>query len=379
MGFYLTVKKYLPPGFVKLLIFAKNYYGMIYFGSDYMAGAHPVVMEALRATNLLHTSGYGNDNFTREAKRLILSECALPDGEVFFLVGGTQTNAAVIDRLLERNDGVIAADTAHISVHEAGAIELDGHKVLVLPNREGKLDAADVEGYISAFYADETHPHMVRPAMVYVSFPTELGTVYTQEELRSLHDVCVKWEIPLYVDGARMAYGLAAGCGISDLRSMASLCDVFYIGGTKCGALFGEAVVTGRPELFKRFFSLMKSHGAVLAKGRLLGVQFKALFEKGLYYRIGEEAVRLAVKLKKGFEERGFRIFMDSPTNQQFVILPDRLIDSMQEEVCFELWGPRGKNESVVRFVTDWTTKEEDITALFSLIDRLHPAGRSLS
>lgn len=343
---------------------------MIYFGSDYMAGAHPEVMSALDETNLLHTAGYGNDNFTEEAKRLILTECGLPEGEVFFLVGGTQTNAAVIDQLLRRTDGVIATDTAHISVHEAGAIELDGHKVIALPNHSGKLSAMEVDRYITSFYADDTYPHMVCPAMVYISFPTELGTVYSQEELLALHNVCAKWKIPLYIDGARLAYGLAAEAEIPDLKEIASLCDAFYIGGTKCGALFGEAVVTRRPELFTRFFTLMKSHGAVLAKGRLLGVQFKALFENGLYYKIGKEAVRLARKLKAGFEMRRYRIFMDSPTNQQFIILPNTLIDFLQSEVCFEYWGPRGEKESVIRFVTDWTTTEKDITDLFCLIDR---------
>lgn len=343
---------------------------MIYFGSDYMAGAHPEVMSALDETNLLHTAGYGNDNFTEEAKRLILTECGLPEGEAFFLVGGTQTNAAVIDQLLRRTDGVIAADTAHISVHEAGAIELDGHKVIALPNHSGKLSAMEVDRYITSFYADDTYPHMVCPAMVYISFPTELGTVYSREELLALHNVCAKWKIPLYIDGARLAYGLAAEAKIPDLKEIASLCDAFYIGGTKCGALFGEAVVTRRPELFTRFFTLMKSHGAVLAKGRLLGIQFKALFENGLYYKIGKEAIRLARKLKAGFEMRGYRIFMDSPTNQQFIILPNTLIDFLQSEVCFEYWGPRGEKESVIRFVTDWTTTEKDISDLFCLIDR---------
>lgn len=344
---------------------------MIYFGTDYMAGAHPDVMALLNETNSLHTPGYGNDVFTQEAKRLIFNECGLHDGEVFFLVGGTQTNAAVIDRLLGRNDGVVATDTAHISVHEAGAIELYGHKILELKNHDGKLDAEDVDAYIAMFYADETNTHMVRPAMVYVSFPTELGTVYTRDELRRLHAVCQKWDIPLYVDGARMAYGLAASGDVPDLKELATLCDALYIGGTKCGALFGEAVVTRRPELFKRFFSLMKGHGAVLAKGRLLGVQFKALFEDGLYYRIGREAVRLALELKEGFRRRGYRIYVDSPTNQQFVVLPNSVIDILTKEVCFELWGSKGEAESVVRFVSDWTTTDTDISRFFHLLDTM--------
>ena len=341
---------------------------MIYFGSDYMAGAHPEVMKALNNTNLLHTSGYGSDPFTQEAKRLILHECGISDGEIFFSTGGTQTNAVVIDQLLGRSDGVVASDAAHISVHEAGAIELNGHKVIELKNHLGKLRAKEVDEYITAFYADETHPHMVRPAMVYISFPTEFGTVYTRNELKNLYEVCAKWEIPLYIDGARLAYGLVASEDTPSLKELASLCDVFYIGGTKCGALFGEAVITRRPELFKRFFSLMKSHGAVLAKGRLLGVQFKTLFENDLYYRIGKEAVRLALKLKDGFISRDYKIFIDSPTNQQFIILPNWQIEALQKDVNFELWGPKGELESIVRFVTDWTTTEEDIHQLFSLI-----------
>ena len=266
---------------------------------------------------------------------------------------------------------MIAADTSHIGVHEAGAIELYGHKVLELKNHSGKLDAVEVDKYVEAFYADETNAHMVRPAMVYISFPTEFGTVYAKKELQELHDVCHKWNIPLYIDGARMAYGLAAEGNTLTLKDIAKLCDVFYIGGTKCGALFGEAVVTGRPELFRRFFSLMKGHGAVLAKGRLLGVQFKALFEERLYFQIGKEAVRKALELKKTFTERGYSMYLDSPTNQQFFILPNSVIDTLKENVCFELWGPRGERESVVRFVTDWTTSEEDIRQLAELLDTI--------
>ena len=344
---------------------------MIYFGTDYMAGVHPEVMARLNETNGLHTPGYGTDFFTQEAKRLILKECGLSEGEVFFLVGGTQTNAAVIDRLLGRNDGVVATDTAHISVHEAGAIELYGHKILQLNNQDGKLAAEDVDAYLASFYADETNPHMVRPAMVYISFPTELGTLYTRDELSRLQAVCRKWNIPLYIDGARLAYGLAASGDVPDLKELATLCDAFYIGGTKCGALFGEAVVTSRPELFNRFFSLMKGHGAVLAKGRLLGVQFNALFEDGLYYRIGREAVRLAMELKEGFRRRGYRIYVDSPTNQQFVELPNPIVDALEKEVCFEIWGARGEAQSVVRFVTDWTTTDTDISHFFHLLDSM--------
>lgn len=339
---------------------------MIYLNSDYMAGAHPEVMRCLDETNHLHTVGYGEDEFTAKARELILKECGLQEGEVFFMVGGTQTNAVVIDRLIYRNDGVVAADTSHIDVHEAGAIELDGHKILTLAGRDGKLNAADIDDYITAFYNDATHPHMVRPAMVYISFPTELGTLYTRSELSDIHSVCRKWNIPLYIDGARMAYGLAAGD--LSLADIASLCDAFYIGGTKCGALFGEAVVTSRPQIFERFFSLMKMHGALLAKGRLLGVQFEALFHDGLYYRIGSEAVASASKLKEIFLEAGYKTLIDSLTNQQFFILPNLVIDRLKSEVSFDLWGAPGKDVSAVRMVTDWTTSADDLKKIETLL-----------
>lgn len=333
-----------------------------------MTGGCPEVMERLMETNMLHTAGYGLDEFSREARNLILKECGVPDGEVFFAVGGTQTNAVVIDRLLERNDGIIATETAHISVHEAGAIELSGHKVIELQGVEGKLDADAIDKYVSDFYADGTNEHIVRPAAVYISFPTELGTIYSRAELESIYRVCRKWEMLLYIDGARLAYGLAAEGNDLSMRDIAQCCDAFYIGGTKCGALFGEAIVTRRPELFRRFFSLMKMHGAVLAKGRLLGVQFKTLFEDGLYYRLGKHAVRLAMKLRQGFIDRGYRLFMDSPTNQQFVVLDNSLIERLEKMASFDLWGAKGEKESVVRFVTDWSTKEEDVDRLLDAL-----------
>ena len=343
-------------------------YTMIYFDCDYMAGGHPEVMNRLNETNLLHTSGYGTDEFTHDAEKLILDECGIPEGKVYFMVGGTQTNAVVIDRLLSRNDGVIATETAHISVHEAGAIELSGHKILTLPESDGKLTAVAVDAYMTSFFADETNAHMVRPAMVYISFPTELGTVYSREELQSLYDVCGKWGMPLYIDGARLAYGLAVKDNGLTIKDIAHLCDVFYIGGTKCGALFGEAVVTRRPELLPRFFSLMKMHGAILAKGRLLGVQFQTLFKNGLYSEIGRKAVELALRLKRGFMEKGLTPYIDSPTNQQFFILPNDTIELLRRNASFELWGPPGETESIVRFVTDWTTTEADCDAIIGLL-----------
>ena len=340
---------------------------MINFNCDYMAGAHPEVLQALCDTNLIKSVGYGFDSFTSEARNVILKSCGLEEGEVFFLQGGTQTNKTVIDRLLSRNDGVVCCESGHINVHEAGAIEADGHKVIALPGDNGKLEATALERYMEDFYHDETKEHMVRPAMVYISHPTEYGTLYTRDELKTLSGVCRKYRMPLFIDGARLAYGLAAEGTDVTLHDVASIADVFYIGGTKCGALFGEAVVTRHRHLLPRFMSLMKLHGALLAKGRLLGVQFLALFKDDLYIRIGRHADRLARMLKDGMRERGYRIFMDSPTNQQFFILPNSLIDRLSEHVGFELWGPRGENESTVRFVTDWSTTEEDVISLLRL------------
>lgn len=341
---------------------------MIYFDSDYMVGAHPDVLARLVATNGIHSVGYGFDEYTAAAKRSVLEACGIDDGDVYFMVGGTQTNAVVIDRLLDHNDGVIAAQTGHINVHEAGAVEATGHKVIALEGRDGKLLAEGIAKYVDDFYRDETNHYMVRPAMVYISYPTELGTVYTREELSRISEVCHERNLPLYIDGARLAYGLAADGGELGLKDIAALCDVFYIGGTKCGALFGEAVVTRRRELLPRFVSQMKLRGATLAKGRLLGVQFETLFSNGLYERIGAHAVRLAMKLKEGFVGKGYKLYMDSPTNQQFFVLPNAKIDELRQVASFEEWGPRGVSETPVRFVTDWATTEEDVDCLIAAL-----------
>ena len=334
-----------------------------------MAGAHPEVMARLAETNLEHTVGYGCDHYTAQAKELIRQACECPTAEVHLLVGGTQTNATVLDGLLARHEGVLAAESGHINVHESGAIEATGHKVLTLPSHDGKVVAEEVERYISNFYADDTYQHMVAPGALYISQPTELGTVYTRAELEALSSVCHKAEIPLYIDGARMGYGLAATEGDVTLGDIARLADVFYIGGTKMGALFGEAVVVTNPALLRNFFPLVKQHGALLAKGRLLGIQFATLFTDGLYQRIGKEAVRLAQRLKKAFVERGYQSFVDSPTNQQFFRLPNAVVDHLLEGASFEMWGPRGEKWSDVRFVTSWATTDSDIDQLIDLLD----------
>lgn len=289
---------------------------MLHFDTDYMEGAHPEVMRRLMETNLEQTSGYGSDDYTRHARELIRQACGQPEAGVYFLVGGTQTNATVIDGLLARHEGVLGAETAHINVHEAGAIEASGHKVLTLPQHEGKLCAEEVEAYIADFYRDETYEHMVAPGMVYISHPTEYGTLYSLSELEALSRVCRKANIPLYMDGARLGYGLAAPGTDVTLQDIARLCDVFYIGGTKVGALFGEAVVAPHTERLPHFFPLIKQHGALLAKGRLLGIQFETLFTDGLYLEMGKHAVRLAQKLKQGLSKKGINfIWIRQPTS----------------------------------------------------------------
>lgn len=301
-------------------------------------------------------------------KDLIREACHAPRAAVYLLVGGTQTNATVIDALLRRHEGVLAAETAHINVHESGAIEATGHKVLTLPQHEGKLRASEIDDFITDFYRDETYEHMVAPGMVYISHPTELGTLYSLSELEAISSVCHRAGIPLYLDGARLGYALAAPSSDVTLPDIARLCDVFYIGGTKVGALFGEAVVAANPDRLPHFYPLIKQHGALLAKGRLLGLQFETLFTDELYKRLGGHAVCLALKLKEAFRTKGYRLFLDSPTNQQFVCLPNTVIDRLSEQVTFELWGPRGETETVVRFVTSWATKERDIDLLISLL-----------
>lgn len=344
---------------------------MIRFLSDYMEGAHPEVMRRLQESNLEQTPGYGADPYTAEAVERIREVCGAPEARVQFLVGGTQTNTTVIDGLLARHEGVLAAESGHINVHEAGAIEAAGHKVLTLPEHDGKVRAEEVDRYIRDFYADATYPHMVAPGMLYISHPTEYGTLYTRRELEALSEVCRRHRIPLYIDGARLGYGLAAEDTDLTLKEIARLADLFYIGGTKVGALFGEALVIPRPDLLPHLMPLVKQHGALLAKGRLLGVQFTVLFTDDLYLKMGRHAVRQALRIREAFARAGYRAVIDSPTNQQFFRLPNSLIDRLLEEVAFDYWGPRGTDESTIRLVTSWATRPEDVDRLIELIGRM--------
>ena len=341
---------------------------MLRFDSDYMAGAHQEILDALVRTNRELTAGYGNDPYTAEAKALIRKACDAPEAEVMFLVGGTQTNATAIDGILAHHEGVLAAESGHIAVHESGAIEASGHKVLTLPHTFGKVSKEDVAKYIEEFYADETYQHMVAPGMLYISQPTEYGTLYTLNELEGLSEVCHRHNIPLYIDGARMGYGLKGEGADFTLRDIARLADVFYIGGTKCGTLFGEALVVSNRSLLKHLFPLVKQHGALLAKGRLLGIQFGELFRNGLYDRIGEYAVRLAIRLREAMREAGYEVVIESPTNQQFFRLKNSVIDCLRNDMSFDYWGPRGEEYSVVRLVTSWATTEEEVEEACRLI-----------
>ena len=344
---------------------------MLYFNSDYMAGAHPEVLERLVATNLEHTVGYGNDDYTARARARVREVVCVADAQVMFLVGGTQTNATAIDGLLRRHEGVLAAESGHIAVHESGAIEASGHKVLTLPHTDGKVRAEDVERYIKEFYADDTYQHMVAPGMLYISQPTEYGTLYSLDELESLGRVCREAMIPLYIDGARLGYALMAEGADFTIEDIARIADVFYIGGTKMGALFGEALVVSNPQLLSHLFPLVKQHGALLAKGRLLGLQFEALFKDGLYMRIGRHAVSMAIRVREIFRSAGYEVVIESPTNQQFFRLPNDIIDRLHESVSFDYWGPRGESSSVVRFVTSWATTETMVDELATVVARL--------
>lgn len=337
---------------------------MISFENDYSTGAHPRVLEALAATNLEPAPGYGSDRFCESAAVRIRAACDDETADVFFLTGGTQTNAVVISALLAGHEGVIAADSGHIAVHEAGAIEATGHKVITLPECDGKLRAADVEAYLDAFYADASFTHMVFPGMVFIAHSSELGTLYSLAELEALSAVCRRYEIPLYLDGARLAYGLAAPETDVTLPDIARLVDAFYIGGTKCGALCGEAVVFPHSGMPRHFLTHAKQHGALLAKGRLLGVQFDALFTDGLYAEAGRTAMETAGELRRILRDAGCEFFRESPTNQQFVILENAQAAALAERIRFSTWEKLGDGRTVIRLVTSWSTTSDDLAAL---------------
>ena len=341
---------------------------MLSFESDYIIGAHERVLEALIKTNNEVLSGYGNDIHTKNAESLIKKACGTLDSEVFFLTGGTQANAVVISTMLRNFEGVISAKTGHIALHEVGAIEYTGHKVIELDGIEGKLPAKNLVSYLEMFYGDENNSMMVQPGMVYISHPTEYGTLYSKNELLELRKICNKYGMKLFLDGARLGYGLMSRETDVTLHDIATICDVFYIGGTKVGALCGEAVVFAKGQTPKFFRSQTKQHGAMLAKGRLTGVQFEALFEDGLYFEISKNAIDRAEELKELFTSRGYEFFLNSPTNQQFIILTNEQMESIGSKCRFGFWERIDETRCVVRFATSFATTKEDIEALSRII-----------
>ncbi len=341
---------------------------MLPFDCDYNCGAHPKVLEQLLKTNLEPLPGYGFDEYSLKAKEKIRTACQCPGAEIFFLTGGTQSNMVVIDSLLQSFEGVVCADTGHIATHEAGAIEASGHKVLPLPNHQGKIDPVELESLLKNFYLDENYEHMVHPGMVYISHPTEYGTLYSKKELEEISLVCKKYDMPLYMDGARLAYGLMSKKADVTLPDIAMLCDAFYIGGTKCGTLCSEAVVFTKNNMPKYFLTFVKSHGALLAKGRVAGVQFDALFTDGLYYEIGAHAIEAAELLKQGLTNKGYELFIDSPTNQQFIVLENSAMEKLKEFVSLSFWETVDDSHTVVRLATSWSTKKEDVEKLIELL-----------
>lgn len=335
------------------------------FESDYNNGCLPEILRRLSETNDEKSSGYGFDPYTERAKDRIRKACDMTEAEVHFLVGGTQTNATAIDSLLQGCEGVLSVDTGHINVHESGAVEAFGHKVLVLPGiAGGKMAASQINDYMRKFLADETYPHMVQPGMVYITIPTELGALYSRKELAEIYTVCQQYGLRLYVDGARLGYGLMAEGNDINLPFLAHHCDAFYIGGTKVGALLGEALVYTNTRAPKYIFTIIKRHGALLAKGRVLGLQFDTLFTDDLYFRVSRHAIDMAQALRRVFAKHGLSLGIDSPTNQQFVILSKEQKQRLAKEIAFEIWEPLSDDRLLCRFVTCWATTEADIVAL---------------
>lgn len=344
---------------------------MIIFECDYTEGAHPEILKKMEERNFVQTPGYGVDVYCESAREKIKKACGNETADVHFLVGGTQANFTVISSVLRPFQGVIAAESGHINVHETGAVEGTGHKVLTLPSEDGKITAKQVRQMYEEHWDDVTHEHMVQPGMVYISHPTENGTLYSREELEELYDICRERNLPLFLDGARLGYGIVSEASTLSLKDIASLTDVFYIGGTKVGALFGEAVVIMNPALKKDFRYMIKHNGGMLAKGRLLGIQFDTLFTDDLYYKVAEHADSLAMRLKKAFVEKGYPLRYDSYTNQQFPILPNEHMESLAEKYSFSFWEAVDEGHTAVRFCTSWATKEEAVEQLIEDIKNL--------
>ncbi len=340
---------------------------MLSFECDYNVGAHPRILERLVETNMERLPGYREDHYCLEAAAKIKEACGCPEADVHFLVGGTQTNQVVISTMLASYEGVVAAKTGHVAVHEAGAIEHSGHKVLELPEHQGKIKAEELESMMQLFYGDNTHDHMVFPGMVYISHPTEYGTLYSKDELAEIRKTCQKYELPLFIDGARLGYGLASRETDVTLADIAKYSDVFYIGGTKVGALCGEAVVFTKNNTPKQFVTMTKQRGAMLAKGRLLGIQFDTLFTDDLYMKISKNAIDMAELLKDIIEQKGYKWYLKSPTNQQFIVVSDEQLAKIEGKVSYSYFGPH-KDGTIIRLCTSWATTEADLEELKAVL-----------
>ena len=341
------------------------------FQCDYNEGAHPLILKRLSETNMEQTVGYGEDGYSEEARAVIRKACLCEDADVHFLVGGTQANTTVIAHVLRPYQGVLAVTSGHINVHETGAIESTGHKVLAIPTCDGKIKASQIEEAMQAHLHEDGPEHMVQPGMVYISFPTEIGTIYSYGELKEIRQACDKYSLPLFVDGARLGYGLCSPkCDIT-LPQLAELVDVFYIGGTKVGALFGEAVVIINETLKKDFRYSIKQHGGMLAKGRLLGIQFSALFADNLYFEISQHAIDEAMRIKDALQAKGVDFLIDSPTNQQFPIFSKEQLATLTDDFIFSVWQQMEDGRIAVRICTSWATRCENVDSLIAAIERL--------
>lgn len=345
---------------------------MISFESDYINGAHPAILERLVDTNMEATSGYGTDGYTDSAIRKIRESIGIEDAEVYFAAGGTQANQLVISTMLKDYEGVVAATTGHVSAHEAGAIEYSGHKVLTIPGHMGKIDAVELKNFIEGFYRDGNHEHMVFPGMVYISQPTEYGSIYSLSEMIEISHICNEFDIPLFIDGARLAYGLMSEEADFSIQDIARLCDVFYIGGTKVGTLFGEAIVFTKNNMPKHFVTLAKQRGALIAKGRLLGLQFDTLFTDNLYFECGKNAIENKKLLVDVLKRNGYKFFYESPTNQQFIIIDNDELNKLRKKVAVSFWEEYSETQSVIRLATSWATTKEDIEKLDSVLDNIN-------
>ena len=338
------------------------------FASDYMEGAHPLILQRLQENTMVKSTGYGRDTFSDSAREKIRAACQAPEADIFFLAGGTQTNAVMIDSILRPYQGVLAAESGHVSVHEAGAIEYGGHKVLTLPQHDGKIRADEITSYIKRYYEDESWDHMVMPGMVYISQPTELGTLYSLQELRGISAACREAGIPLYLDGARLAYALACPENDVTLPDLAALCDAFYIGGTKCGALFGEAVVIPKHDFIPHLFTMIKQHGALLAKGFVTGIQFDTLFTDGLYGQIGGNAIETAGRIREALREKGYTFALPTYTNQIFILLEREQAAALTQQVELSFWENPDDTHTILRICTSWATTREDVDRLIACL-----------